>query len=165
MSKQFLEFETYFNILQFPFPDIDPDLFILFIPVLGLSVTLVAKFIGAESLHTLLLLIFVTAVGWLGTYIAKENYMEAKGLRTMLAKNLTDIVEGKITNFTPLPATRKGYESFQVGEIEFHYTDGREEKGFARSRLYGRNILKEGMRVRIHYYENHILKIEIAKSP
>ena len=50
-----------------------------------------------------------------------------------------------------------------VNGKRFEYSDGILDIGFNKSVAAGGSILREGMYVRIHYYENHMLRIEIRK--
>lgn len=164
MKTQFPEYEIYFNLLAQPFSDFNPDIYFLFVPLLALFISLLARLLAAKWGPTLIFLIFASGISWFGAYISKIDYQETKGLRVMLAKGLSEVVVGRISHFKPLALSRRGYESFEVEGIKFIYKDGDEHQGFARSKPYGKNILAEGMQVRIHYYQNNILRIEIAKT-
>ena len=68
-------------------------------------------------------------------------------------------VEGVITDFKPMPEGGHADESFIVGGRRFRYSSYNITSGFNKTAVRG-GPLKEGMKVKIWYYDGTILKIQ-----
>lgn len=73
------------------------------------------------------------------------------------------IVEGRVTDFVPMPYEGHADERFRVNGVPFSYSDYSITCGFNNSASHGGPI-SEGLYVRISYVGNIILKLEIAKN-
>jgi len=74
------------------------------------------------------------------------------------------IVEGTVTNFHPMPYSGHEKESFSVNGVQFSYSDFILVPCFNNTTSHGGPI-HEGLRVRIAYAGDCILKLEVAASP
>ena len=106
--------------------------------------------------------IFAAAFGLLWIVIGGLNYAHFASLRTMARNENVDIVEGKVTDFVPMPYEGHADETFVVGGHRFAYSEYDETKGFNHTRSHG-GPMNEGLQVRITYVDDSILKLEIAK--
>ncbi len=84
-------------------------------------------------------------------------------LREDYAKGNFNVVEGRVTNFDPMPKSGQKMESFTVNGIRFEYSDFVVSPGFKNATSLGGPI-KEGLPVRISYIGNTILKLEVQSS-
>lgn len=71
------------------------------------------------------------------------------------------VVEGEVRNFKPMPYGGRVYESFEVSGVPFRYSDYEVSAGFNNAASHGGPI-REGLRVRIAYVGNTILRLEVA---
>ncbi|SRR5579871_513940 len=71
------------------------------------------------------------------------------------------IAEGSVVNFHPMPYSGHQNETFSVNGVEFSYSDYVIVPCFSNTASHGGPI-REGLRVRIAYSGNCILKLEIA---
>ncbi len=91
-----------------------------------------------------------------GTY---SDYAE---LRRALQEGKTDVVEGKIENFIPMPYSGHSMESFTVAGRKFEYSDYTVTAGFNKTSSHG-GPLSPGIQVKIYAVGNKIARLEIAK--
>jgi hypothetical protein len=98
-----------------------------------------------------------TVVTFVATY---SEYRQASQVR---AANGAPVVEGLVTNFVPMPVTGHAMESFCVSTVCFKYSDYAVTAGFNRTSSHGGPI-REGLPVRITYFGNIILKLEIRQD-
>ena len=97
---------------------------------------------------------------WIGTGVI--NYSNFANLRAAARDGSTEIVEGKVEQFVPMPYTGHAQETFLVNGSYFAYSDYDLTKGFNRTQSHGGPI-KEGLHVRITHVDGSIVKLEIAK--
>jgi len=72
-------------------------------------------------------------------------------------------VEGTVTNFHPMPYSGHQEETFSVNGMQFSYSDYVLIPCFNNTSSHGGPI-REGLRVRIAYSGNCILKLEVSQS-
>jgi len=82
--------------------------------------------------------------------------------RNTLQKGEFRTIEGRVVNFRPLPASGRGFESFEVNGLRFHYEPDALAAGYNRAAAKGGRIA-EGAYVRIAYINLAILRVEIGK--
>lgn len=70
-------------------------------------------------------------------------------------------VEGQVSNFHPMPYSGHENEAFSVNGVQFSYSDYVVSPCFSNTASHGGPI-REGLRVRIAYSGNCILKLEVA---
>jgi hypothetical protein len=91
---------------------------------------------------------------------------EYAGLRSALARNDYERVEGVITNFEPEDFTKKSDERFSVmtanGPRQYQYSWSIVSQGFNGGPFY-RGVLRNGMRVRIADVDGKVAKLEIER--
>ena len=86
-------------------------------------------------------------------------------LRSALIQKRCKVAEGRVTNYSPMPAEGHKEESFNVNGEFFHYSDFSLTAGFNNATSLGGPI-REGLQVRIYYLNNELAlleEIEIAK--
>lgn len=72
-------------------------------------------------------------------------------------------VEGRVSNFHPMPASGHPDESFTVNGVQFSYSDYVVVPCFNHTASHG-GPMREGLQVRIAYSGNCIFKLEIAAT-
>ena len=97
---------------------------------------------------------------WVGAGVI--NYSNFANLRAAARDGSTEIVEGKVEQFVPMPYTGHAQETFIVNGRYFAYSDYDQTKGFNRTQSHG-GPMKEGLQVRITHVDGSIVKLEIAK--
>jgi len=76
----------------------------------------------------------------------------------------TQFVEGKVTDFVPMPYGGHAEESFSVQSQRFSYSDFGLTSGFNSTSSHGGPI-REGLEVRIWHLRGKILKLQIRRQP
>jgi len=71
------------------------------------------------------------------------------------------VVEGTVTNFHPMPYSGHQNETFSVNGVQFSYSDYVIVPCFNNTSSHGGPI-REGLRVRIAYSDDCILKLDVA---
>jgi hypothetical protein len=93
-------------------------------------------------------------------------FKDANAERLLVSSKLVNgdysVVEGRVTDFAPGPASGHGKESFSVQGHRFSYADPHLTAGFHQTSARGGPI-KEGLLVRIAYSDNLILRLETAE--
>ena len=84
-------------------------------------------------------------------------------LKSVLVGNQAEILEGRVTNFRPMPWSGHPMESFSVCGVTFSYSDFIETGSFNNATSHGGPI-REGLWVRISLVGNSIARLEIARS-
>jgi hypothetical protein len=97
-----------------------------------------------------------TVIAFAGTY---RDY---HAIRKTLDRNQVNIVEGKVTNFRPMPHSGHAMESFCVEGTCFEYSDYVVTSGFNNTASHGGPI-REDLQVRISYIGNTIVRLEVQK--
>ncbi|MGA8709500.1 MAG: hypothetical protein WB646_21230 [Steroidobacteraceae bacterium] len=118
-----------------------------------------AKYPGARRLAAILFL----AVGigsTLGILLVSHNKYYT--LATAEKTGNVRVVEGVVTNFTPMPVDGHAMESFCVEKTCFQYSDHVFTGGFNNTSSQGGPI-RAGLPVRVTYYGRRIVKLEIGK--
>lgn len=72
-----------------------------------------------------------------------------------------ELLEGKVENFSPASASKKGYESFQVNGKTFLYANGLLTGGLSHS--IEDSGVKNGSLVKVYYRHDAILRIEVKR--
>lgn len=98
--------------------------------------------------------LFWISLTFLGTF---AQYRRAVGA---MRNNQVGIVEGRVTQFQPMPYTGKRDESFVVNGIKFEYSDYGITAGFNNTASHGGPI-REGLPVKIWYLNGMILRLDI----
>jgi hypothetical protein len=90
------------------------------------------------------------------------TYSEYVRLRRAVENGRTDVVEGVVSQFKPMPPTDKGMERFCVQKECFEYSNNVVTAGFNDTSLHGGPI-REGLAVRVTYVGNEIVKLEVGR--
>ena|ERR1700730_13555204 len=83
-------------------------------------------------------------------------------LRQALRSGHFETVEGKVTDFVPMPAEGHALERFTVNGHHYEYSDFMVTAGFNNTQSHGGPI-KEGLLVRIADVSGQIARLEIAR--
>ncbi len=97
---------------------------------------------------------------WIGAGVI--NYSNFANLRGAARNGSTEIVEGKVEQFVPMPSGGHANETFIVNGRYFAYSDYDQTKGFNQTQSHG-GPMREGLQVRITHVDGPIVKLEIAK--
>ena len=114
-------------------------------------------------------IVLTTVVCAVFLLLASSTY-NAPGVQDMYARakdayiqGQYSTVEGTVTNFHPMPYSGHQNETFSVSGIQFSYSDYVLIPCFNNTSSHGGPI-REGLRVRIAYSGNCILKLEVSQS-
>ncbi len=88
------------------------------------------------------------------------NFIE---LRHAYVSGKSATVDGVVENFRPAPKIGSAEESFSVRGILFSYYAGDSTPCFHNAPFHG-GPLREGMNIRIHYYEGCIQRIDLLQN-
>jgi hypothetical protein len=103
-------------------------------------------------------LMLISTVGcFIGTF---WDYLE---LRNALVSGEYETVEGKVSDFFPMPLRGHAQEQFRVGPHVFSYSDYQVTAGFNNSQSHGGPI-REGLEVRIANVNGKIARLEVKKG-
>ena len=97
---------------------------------------------------------------WTGAWAL--NYSLYARLHDAVDRKEYRVVEGRVTEFVPMPYQGHANESFVVSGHRFSYSDYDLTKGFNWTQSHGGPI-RENLQVRITYVDDSIVKLEIAK--
>jgi hypothetical protein len=84
-------------------------------------------------------------------------------LRTAYVSGKSEVLEGVVHDFRPAPTIGPGRESFLAGGVSFSYNVLDDTPCFHNAPHHSGPI-REGLNIRIHYYENCIQRVEIASA-
>jgi hypothetical protein len=88
-----------------------------------------------------------------------RDYFRFKGA---LVHNEAQTLEGRVTNFRPMPWSGHPMESFSVCGVTFSYSDFIETGAFNNARSHGGPI-REGLWVRVSHVGNNIVRLELGR--
>lgn len=109
---------------------------------------------GWRFLSFALLWSVVSFLSTYGLYLSLKHAEESGRFR---------VVEGKVQNFHPMPYGGHAMESFEVGGVQFSYSDYVVTAGFNNTASHGGPI-RQGLPVRVSYVGNSIVKLEIRSD-
>lgn len=96
--------------------------------------------------------------------------LDGSGVRAMYSRAKKDylngkyaVAEGTVSNFHPMPSSGHGEETFSVNGVRFSYSDYVIVPCFNKTASHG-GPMHEGLRVRIAYSGNCILRLEVANA-
>lgn len=84
-------------------------------------------------------------------------------VRNAVQKGDTEVVEGRVEDFVPMPYAGHAMERFSVCGVPFSYSDYVVTTGFNHTSSHGGPI-RPGLWVRLSYIGNSIARVEIAKT-
>jgi hypothetical protein len=156
MENQYI---LYYDLAKEGFNFIDPIVGL----IIAILVSTVFYFFRKVSFLFFPLSIVSMIIGVLTFSIDMLVYKDYLYLKKLLLTNQYKIMEGRPERFLYLAQGGHGKESFYLNGIKFEYADNLNPNlGFHRTVAYGGPI-KEGVYIKICYYNNHILKLEIRK--
>ncbi len=101
----------------------------------------------------------------LAVYALRAPGVQAMYARARIAylEGQYSTVEGTVTNFQPMPYSGHSDETFSVNGVKFSYSDYLLIPCFNNTASHGGPV-HEGLRVRIAYSGNCILKLEVSRN-
>jgi hypothetical protein len=164
-----MTYKTVFDAAQqgsllFSFPAVGPAIAVVSI-ILLLNPNPIrkamGKFFGVTDPKSLGLQLLIFACAW--TIVGYALLFEVRNIgEGELCDPKLQIVEGSVENFVPMPYGGHAYESFDVSGHHFSYSDYVLSAGFHNASSHGGPI-KAGLRVRLSYLGNDILRVEVAE--
>lgn len=100
---------------------------------------------------------------WSGVTFS-STFREYVRVRSAYRRSQFKVVEGRVTNFRPMPYAGHQDECFSVQSQTFCYSDYEVTAGFNNSASHDGPI-RDGLPVRVSYVGNSIVRLEIASSP
>jgi hypothetical protein len=91
------------------------------------------------------------------------TFREYMALRSAYRRSQFSLVEGRVTNFRPMPYQGHQDECFSVQSQTFCYSDYAVTAGFNNSAAHGGPI-REGLPVRVSYIGNTIVRLEVRSD-
>lgn len=91
------------------------------------------------------------------------TYSEYADLRDALSSGKASIVEGRVSQFKPMPVTGHAMERFCVETTCFEYSDFVATNGFNNTKSHGGPV-REGLPVRVTYVGSAIVKLEVGRQ-
>jgi hypothetical protein len=106
------------------------------------------------------LLLSIAGLWTIGSFVA--TFGEYRTLLSSLKDGRARVVEGIVTEFTPMPSSGHALERFCVSHKCFHYSDFEVSAGFNNTSSHGGPI-REGLPVRVTYVDDTIVRLEVAR--
>jgi len=152
------DYQTVFTVLQKSPPWLSA---VIPIAVATFTVFAIVAFVKFKKRRVAVVIAYVVMLFMVMTLSpAGVSDMYARA-RYSYVKGDYSIAEGSVVNFHPMPYSGHQNETFSVNGVEFSYSDYVIIPCFNNTASHGGPIL-EGLRVRIEYSGNCILKLEIA---
>lgn len=141
---------------SFPWPSLVQPLIFL-----GIGLIII-RFFKSKTPH-LVVGVFVASMGSLFFLISLVSFLPSfLKLRSAYVSGKSVVVEGVVQNFLLAPTLGPARESFSVNGISFSYNALDDTPCFHDAPLHGGPI-REGLDVRIHYYEGCIQRLEVSQ--
>ena len=99
---------------------------------------------------------------WSGVTFS-TTFSDYAALHSAYRRSQFSVVEGRVTNFRPMPYEGHQLECFSVQSQTFCYSDYVVTAGFSNSASHGGPI-REGLPVRISYIGNSIVRVEVRSD-
>jgi hypothetical protein len=152
-------YHTAFDVTRVGFQWWIPALIFIFASLLG-TIGWGLK-TSADSRYKGLLFQFVGGIGIVGALVFFIGiYAEYHSAMKALATHDYSVAEGVVTDFVPMPPGGHSTESFRIGDVRFRYGAGWGSTVF--NSEWNTGFLRDGVRARITYRGEDILKVEIA---
>jgi hypothetical protein len=103
----------------------------------------------------------VVAFG-ISVYLALNAYLHYRILVDAIEHGAAQRIEGAVTSVIPAPPQGPQVERFTIDGKRFSYSGDELEPGFRQTRAHGSPI-REGLKVRIEYVGNTIVRLETCK--
>lgn len=100
---------------------------------------------------------FLSGVAFLSTF---REYVT---LHLVYTRSQFSVVEGRVTNFRPMPYEGHQDECFSVQSRTFCYSDFQVTAGFNNSASHGGPI-REGLPVRVSYIDSTIVRLDVRRE-
>jgi len=159
---QVADYHTVFTVLQKRMP-LQPFaiLGVIFVVVtIAAVITIVRRKAGLVLVLVVYAAFLVVAVSLFPSGL-RDMYRNAKDA---YIHGRYSVIEGTVANFHPMPYSGHEEERFSVSGVDFSYSDYILVPCFNNTASHGGPI-REGLRVRIAYSGNCILKLEVASEP
>jgi hypothetical protein len=154
-----MDYKTVFDISKQPFEWWWPAIGLLIIGAGIVSIKFISKWPNQKN---------AKIAGWVmvvfGLFFTILVYNSVtsdwRDYRSVYARGAYSTVEGLVYNFKPMPYEGHSSECFWVQSEQFCYSDYVLQPGFRQSASHGGPI-REGLPVRIAYYQGQILRLEV----
>jgi hypothetical protein len=100
---------------------------------------------------------------WSGVMFS-STFSEYVRVRSAYRRSQFKVVEGRVTDFRPMPYEGHQDECFSVQSQTFCYSDYEVTAGFNNSASHGGPI-RDGLPVRVSYVGNTIVRLEVSNPP
>lgn len=155
-----MHYKVVFDITQ-TIPEWRFPAFGLIFVAIGILLVLLRR-MGVKKIGKLFPRIYIGFALLWTTYAAWSVFTDYYTARSAFELGKNEVVEGKIENFHPMPATGHVDESFTVGGKKFSYSDYGITPGFRNAKSLGGPI-RAGLHVRICYVGNDIVRLEVEE--
>jgi hypothetical protein len=154
-----MDYQTVFDVTEAGFKSWTFPAFGLVFVAIGILLIAVRARLSTQRWFPFLFLGF--AVVWTAT-TALSTYNEYRMVREVTEGGKALVVEGKVSNFVPMPKAGHAMERFCVSSVCFAYSDFEITSGFNNTISHGGPI-REGLPVRVTYVGGMIVKLEVAR--
>jgi hypothetical protein len=116
--------------------------------------------------YSILMTLFLLVWSLFPLFMVFERYKNYQDIKAALQQSRCDVADGVVTNFSHFSYGKRANcycEIFSVNGKKFKHVDGSQQNGFHQT-----GIIRDGMQVRIYYYDWHdtvnkdIARLEIA---
>jgi|SRR5215471_10583665 len=153
------DYQTVFTVLQ----KSPPSWLSAVVPTAVTAFTMLAivTFVMYKTLRVAVVVVYVVMV-FMAITLSPAGVLDMYArARDAYVKGDYSIAEGTVANFHPMPYSGHQNETFSVNGVEFSYSDYVLVPCFNNTTSHG-GPMRDGLRVRIAYSGNCILKLEVA---
>lgn len=154
------QYRVVFDLCQKGFEWWFPGLGLIFVGIGGITAWLGRTRNWPRSRRFAGYLLIGFACLWSGL-VFSTTFSEYIGLRSAYRRFQLSVVEGRVTNFRPMPYEGHQLECFSVQSYTFCYSDYVVTAGFHNSASHGGPI-REGLPVRVSFIGNTIVRLEVG---
>jgi hypothetical protein len=156
------QYRVVFDLYQKAFEWWFPALGLLFVSVGGVFIWLARSKNWSRSRRLFGYFFIGFACLWSGVTFSSV-FREYVSLRSAYRRSQFSVVEGRVTDFHPMPYEGHQSECFSVRSQTFCYSDYEVTAGFNNSASHGGPI-REGLPVRVSYIGNTIVRLEVMSD-
>jgi hypothetical protein len=132
-------------------------------PIIFLTIGLLLIPLFRSKKYYFIVGVFVASMASLFLFISLVTFVpNFVKLRTAYVSGKSLVIEGVVQDFRPAPTVGPARESFSVDGISFAYNALEDTPCFRNAPFRGGPV-REGLDVRIHYYEGCIQRIEVLR--
>lgn len=155
-----MEYHTLFDVTSAGYYQVWFPLTGVIFAIGGAIFAVYSKFLRPKWLRVVPRILVVFGVVWTLTALL-ATVVPYLRLASALRRGACTVTEGVITQFSAMPDSGHGFESFSVAAQHFKYSDYVLSPGFHKTHRAGSNI-RNGLYVRVYHRGNDIARLEIA---